>query len=101
MKGLVIIVHRSFQRSLSIGLLWAEIARSLSDKLILPLNAIKYADMVKVFVGDLGKGYGDLMADNGVSLGKHYVYISNQKFVVSLVRANCPNKKLWHNKQQC
>lgn len=61
-------MDRDFKRSLTIGLLWAELARSLSDKLILPLNAVTYADMVVVFVGDLEKGYGHLMTANGVTL---------------------------------
>lgn len=61
------------QRSQAVGRLWAEMARSLADRLILPLNARTYGEMVITFVNDLEKGYGSLMTENGVNLGQLFL----------------------------
>jgi hypothetical protein len=57
-----------FKYSLAIGQYWAEAARFMSDSLILPLSATRYAEGLRGFVDDLDQGYGQMMRDNGVKL---------------------------------
>ena len=58
-----------FQYSRAIGQYWAEAARYLADSTLIPFNASQYGETLKVFVSDLKQGYGDLMDNNGVTLG--------------------------------
>lgn len=49
--------------------MWGELARDFADSLVLPLNVVTYAKQIESYVSELEKGYGQLMLDNGVSLG--------------------------------
>lgn len=57
-----------FAYSLSIGQLWAEAARYMSDSLLLPLSVQNYATSLGGLVRALDERYGPLMARNNVSL---------------------------------
>ena len=59
-----------FQYSKAIGVFWGELARKLSDSLVLPLNTTVYAESLERFVAELDAGYGDLMRNNGITLGR-------------------------------
>ena len=61
------------QYSKTVGVYWGELARVLSDSLVLPLNTGVYAEQLENLVNELDAGYGDLMRKNGITLGKFMV----------------------------
>ena len=53
------------------GQVWAEMARHLSDSLILPFNVSDYAFVMDNMAKTLLKDFGSLMDSKGIETGKH------------------------------
>ena len=55
----------------AMGQVWAEMARHLSDSLILPFNVSDYAFVMDNMAKTLLKDFGSLMDSKGIETGKH------------------------------
>ena len=54
------------------GKVSGELVRMMSETPVLPLNVKAYADAVMGYVDQVQAQNGQLLADNGVSIGKHH-----------------------------
>lgn len=81
------IMDHSFEYHLAVTRVWAELARSLADSLILPIGVVDTAEKITGSIATLKGFYEDQMAEQGITWGKcsQYANISQTLGMISAV----------------
>ena len=58
------------QHHQAVGKVWAEIARHLSDTMIIPLDVVGFSTELENIINTLDKNYGGLLRRHGINFGK-------------------------------